>query len=260
MTVTNFPFPLLNETEQPFIVKFFDWYRENRRSILDILVLLILSCTTFYLIIVFDLAEAFYEFSRKHETWELDEIVVALAVPMPLYISIFAIRRWREATHRLKLANTDSLTDLFNRRKGWRSLLMEVERAKRYNRPLSVIMFDLDHFKSVNDRFGHAGGDLILSEIAKLVQKGLRNTDILARWGGEEFIIISTETTLPNAAIAAERLRTTIEKHTFSKSIKITASFGLADLEIEESADSLLLRADKMLYMAKTNGRNKVYS
>lgn len=260
MTVTNFPYLLMNETERPFIVKFFEWYRENRRSILDMLVLLILSCTTIYLVITFDLAEAFYEFSRQHETWELDEIMVALAVAMPLYITIFAVRRWREANQRLKLANTDSLTDLFNRRKGWRSLLMEVDRAKRYNRPLSVIMFDIDHFKSVNDRFGHAGGDLILNEVAQLVQNGLRNTDILARWGGEEFIIISTETSLPNAAIAAERLRASIEKHIFSKSIKITASFGLADMENEDSADSLLLRADKMLYLSKTEGRNKVSS
>jgi diguanylate cyclase (GGDEF)-like protein len=258
MTTASISISLTGESERPMIVKFLEWYRENRRSVLDLVALSILAGLTFYIVITVDVAEAFYQFSRLHESWQLDEIMLSVAIILPTYISIFAIRRWIEAIQHLKLANADSLTGLFNRRKGWETLEFEITRAKRYDRPLSVIMLDIDHFKAINDKYGHVAGDGVLNEISKILQKNLRSTDILARWGGEEFIIISTETNLRNASQVAERLRLSIERDHLPKVDKVTASFGVVEVEKEDDIASLMQRVDGRLYQAKASGRNRV--
>ncbi len=258
MTTASMSIPLMDESERPMIVKILEWYRENRQSVLDLVIISVLTGLTFYIVLILDVAEAFYQFSRQHETWELDEIMLALAIVLPTYISIFAIRRWSEANHRLKLANTDSLTGLFNRRKGWETLEREITRAIRYDRPLSVIMFDIDHFKAINDKYGHLTGDGVLNAISEIVQENLRSTDVLVRWGGEEFIIISTETNLHNAGLVAERLRLSIERNLLPKVEKVTVSFGVVQMEKEDNVVSLMQRVDNRMYQAKSSGRNRV--
>ena len=133
----------------------------------------------------------------------------------------------------------------------------EILKAKRYNTPLSIIYFDIDHFKQINDTYGHKKGDFILKEVSKIILQNIRKTDIFGRWGGEEFIIILPFTDLENALILAEKLRKKIEEHDFD-GINITISFGVTELKIDDNADTLINRADEALYKAKNKGRNRV--
>jgi diguanylate cyclase (GGDEF)-like protein len=157
-----------------------------------------------------------------------------------------------------RLAIHDRLTGLYNRRKLDESLDQEIERAARYNRPLSVIMLDLDHFKKVNDTCGHPAGDAVLVEAAVRLKKALRANDTVGRWGGEEFLIFCPETALTAAVGLAERLRQTFADQDFPEAGCLTASFGVAAYRSEDLPNKLLSRADNALYRAKNNGRNRV--
>lgn len=158
-----------------------------------------------------------------------------------------------------ELAFTDSLTKIYNRLHFAHFLDIEIDKAKRYNGTFSIIFFDLDHFKEVNDNFGHAAGDEVLEQLTVIVSKANRNADIFARYGGEEFIILAPETDLSGALIHAERLRNDIEKFEFNTVGHITSSFGVSEFNNEnDTMESLLERADKALYMAKEYGRNRV--
>ena len=174
-----------------------------------------------------------------------------------LCIAWFALRRWRAA---VRDASTDTLTGLANRRGGREALEREVQRASRYGRPLSVIVFDLDHFKAVNDRYGHAAGDLVLRSVARAAARAVRDTDRVIRWGGEEFLVLCTETGQGEASRLAERLRRRIERVHLGRRRVVTASFGVATFAAGEDAAALSERADKALYRAKNAGRNRVVS
>jgi len=164
-----------------------------------------------------------------------------------------------EMQHTLeKLASTDQLTGIYNRRKFEEMFNVELDRISRYKSPLALIMFDVDHFKSVNDTYGHDVGDKVLKSIVNVVNKNIRNTDIFARWGGEEFLILSPETNSENARALAEKLRASIEKTKFVKAGKLTCSFGVSSYIDKESGDSLIKRVDDALYEAKNEGRNRV--
>ncbi len=160
-----------------------------------------------------------------------------------------------------KLAITDPLTHLYNRRKFEEAASKEFDRSRRYNRPLCAIMIDLDQFKAVNDTYGHLVGDQTLAAVADLCQKNIRNIDILARYGGEEFVIILPETTANQAFLSAERLRNDCETtkiETVQGPISLTISLGLADLNKTcKTLEELLDRADQALYESKRTGRNK---
>jgi len=158
-----------------------------------------------------------------------------------------------------KIAYTDSLTHIYNRLHFAHFLDVEIDKAKRYGSKFSIIFFDLDHFKKVNDNFGHMVGDEVLEEITKLVSRANRSADIFARYGGEEFIILTPETDINGALIHAERLRNEIEKYEFDKVGHITSSFGVTEFITEkDTVETLLDRADKALYLAKEYGRNRV--
>lgn len=154
----------------------------------------------------------------------------------------------------------DQLTGLYNRHKIESFMDQEVARCTRYGSAFSLIIFDLDHFKSINDRFGHNEGDEVLSGVAYLVNKGLRESEIAGRWGGEEFLIILPETSLELAIPVAERLRGTIESHRFSIPERITVSIGIAAFNQGDTPHDIIQRADAALYSAKAAGRNCVKS
>ncbi len=157
-----------------------------------------------------------------------------------------------------ELSQKDHLTGVFNRRAIEDILTSEIERAHRYGRPLSVVFMDLDNFKQVNDKYGHDVGDLVLKNIAEVVQKELRNTDVFGRWGGEEFLIVMPETGVKGAVKLAERIRRAVENSSFGQPERITASFGVAQLEDEDTLEALVKRADEALYRAKREGKNRV--
>ena len=157
-----------------------------------------------------------------------------------------------------QLMLTDHLTGVGNRRQLTNHLKEEVLRAQRYQRPLSVIFFDIDHFKRVNDAYGHAIGDVALVEVAKNLGFGLRDCDLLCRYGGEEFIVMLPETKAAKALKVAERMRKNISLITIPQIPEgITISAGLAELMPDESDEQFLVRCDRALYRAKENGRNR---
>lgn len=172
----------------------------------------------------------------------------------------------RLAEERLQLeASTDSLTGLINRREFSRLGTIEVKRARRHDRELAVVYFDIDHFKAVNDTHGHEAGDLVLRQVAEQCLKRVRANDLCARLGGEEFVVLLTETGLPAAVRVAECLRQQFENCSVDyqgTEIRFTSSFGVAELDRSsgETLEDVLKRADEALYEAKESGRNRVVS
>jgi len=156
------------------------------------------------------------------------------------------------------LSQTDPLTGVYNRLKTDALLDQEFERSRRYSRSLSVVMFDLDFFKQVNDTFGHQAGDRVLVAASALVQANIRKHDVLGRWGGEEFLILCPETDLQGAERLAENLRQQMEALDLGEVGTITASFGIAQLGRTEDVKRLIGYADSALYEAKQKGRNQV--
>ncbi|MFN8382776.1 MAG: GGDEF domain-containing protein [Anaerolineales bacterium] len=155
-------------------------------------------------------------------------------------------------------ASTDMLTGLLNRRALYQILTMEVERFIRYGRRFSIIIFDVDHFKGINDEFGHMKGDEVLSDLAKLVEKTIRHVDYAGRWGGEEFLVILPDTELQAARILAERLCEAVRKGCDGKAYHVTASFGVAAYQEGQHLEEMLHAADNAMYRAKQNGRDQV--
>lgn len=159
----------------------------------------------------------------------------------------------------------DPLTGSLNRRALRHDIELELARAKRYNRPFALVMADLDHFKEINDRFGHLVGDDVLKGFVMLVRSQIRQTDGLYRYGGEEFVILFRETELKTAGFVAERIRQTVESNVIKKKnepgvqFSITASFGVTAVREEDGGpDAIISRADKALMAAKAAGRNRV--
>ncbi|ACM92130.1 putative diguanylate cyclase [Nautilia profundicola AmH] len=159
-----------------------------------------------------------------------------------------------------KLSIIDSLTGIFNRYKIDTALKQQISYSKRHHLPLSVIFFDIDHFKKINDTYGHRIGDKILKEIADIIKHSLREYDIFGRWGGEEFIIILPNTNLLQAIKVAKKLKSLIENHRFKYIDGLTCSFGVTELMPEDNSDSILIRVDSFMYEAKKRGRNQIVS
>jgi two-component system cell cycle response regulator len=164
-----------------------------------------------------------------------------------------------------RMAETDALTGAANRRAFMQYLEMEIEKSCRYQSAVSVIMIDLDHFKAVNDTYGHAAGDRVLVDTVGAVERCLRDRDMLGRLGGEEFAVILHDTEIEHAGDAAERIRKAIEAQTIEtddgKPIPVTASLGVASVcEVlgQDTPEAVLQAADEALYAAKENGRNQV--
>lgn len=158
-----------------------------------------------------------------------------------------------------RLASTDVLTGVYNRMQFDRFLNAQIDKSRRYNEPFSVIYIDIDHFKKINDQYGHATGDEVLKTFAGILQNENRVSDILARYGGEEFVIIAYNANLHNACKHAERLLQAVRNHKFNKAGSLTCSMGVAEFNREtDTALSLLKHADAALYKAKELGRNRI--
>lgn len=178
------------------------------------------------------------------------------------------LRRINEAQLKLvQLATIDDLTQLCNRRYFFERFNQEMERAKRYQRPLSCIILDLDYFKQVNDTFGHLAGDQVLIDIAHILKKNCRQSDLAGRYGGEELIILLPETESTGAKIIAERIREMVERHHTTtargESIQVTVSMGVAsfagpELNTIDINERIVQYADDALLKAKKGGRNKI--
>lgn len=163
----------------------------------------------------------------------------------------------------LELIDQDDLTGLYNMRSLYKKLAHELERGRRYNRSVCVVMMDMDHFKSVNDSHDHLFGSFVLSEVGKLIRKNIRNVDFAARYGGDEFLIVLTEIDLNGAQIFCQRLRSSIANYTFENGpdrMQLTASLGFALSSPHARIDEkdLVRLADRALYDAKASGRNRV--
>lgn len=165
----------------------------------------------------------------------------------------------RESNQQLEaLATTDRLTRVWNRRKFELVVDSEIGRAHRYGGTFALLYLDIDHFKAINDSFGHAIGDRILCEVAGRIQTSLRESDFLARWGGEEFVVLVPNTGLGDAEVLAEKLRARLAEKPFDKVGRVTASFGVTCLRPGDDIDQLMRRVDRALYRAKFLGRNRV--
>jgi diguanylate cyclase (GGDEF)-like protein len=157
-------------------------------------------------------------------------------------------------------ARIDYLTGVYNRLMFNELLEAEQQRARRSGADLSLIMYDLDHFKMVNDNYGHTVGDHVLKEVAQLAANNVRAHDILARWGGEEFAVLVPNSDLSQAVLLAEKLCCLCRSHDFGNGLQVTASFGVTQFRAGDNTESFTARADEALYLAKGNGRNRVAS
>lgn len=197
------------------------------------------------------------------------EIQLTILIEPAIYIAIFiflvralalfqndADLATNQAEHYEKLAFYDSLTGIANRRKLVNEVQKEMATAQRYDLPLNIMIFDIDHFKKVNDTYGHNVGDQVLKSIGSNIKPQVRTSDCIGRWGGEEFLCVMPNTSAPDAFELAERLRMGIENLTIENGPKVTASFGIAQLIHSDDFDSFVNRADNALYEAKESGRN----
>lgn len=170
--------------------------------------------------------------------------------------------KYHEEIYRMTIV--DGLTQIHNKRYLFEALEKELIRARRYEREISLIMFDIDFFKRINDQFGHLAGDHVLRELARVVQDRIRRDEVFARYGGEEFVIVLPETGLEGSRSLAEDLRGRVAEHSFvfqSENIPVTISIGCSELSKEDrAATDLVQRADEKLYEAKRGGRNRVCS
>lgn len=191
-----------------------------------------------------------YTFSIKIDKLEDDE---------NLYVIAFSdITKLQQRVDKFeKRANIDSLTEIFSRQKFDQLYQLEFARSIRYFNSLTVLFVDIDHFKEVNDTYGHDIGDLTLKAFTQIISKNIREYDIFARWGGEEFILMLPQTNVNDGYKLAEKIRLAIQAHTFENVEKVTCSIGLSMLNKGDSHQKLIKRADTALYKAKNGGRNR---
>lgn len=185
------------------------------------------------------------------------DVLASLAL-MTVLLALYEFMNSIYQRELLRLSQTDPLTGIYNRLMFEEFVEQEIER-KRYHRPLSLMMIDLDHFKKINDTHGHLIGDRILTEFAKLIQNNIRTADKFARWGGEEFTLLLPETPLHRAGAMGEKLVKLVRESPFHEGLNMTTSIGVAGLEEDDNMDSLLRKADTALYQAKNRGRDQVF-
>ncbi len=199
--------------------------------------------------------------AKSGNTYYVDATIVPILDTEGEILEFLAIRY--DVTNHIQAiiyAYTDTLTGISNRNKFEEVFAYELKQTLRYKNPLSLAIVDIDHFKKFNDEFGHLVGDEVLILLASTVKQHVRKTDLFARWGGEEFVLLFVNTNLENSLIALEKFRLIIEGMQHEKAGRITASFGVTEYKENDTLVSMLDRADKALYHAKTDGRNCIRS
>jgi len=232
-------------------------YNTNTKNIFYIAILLILISLVFSFFVSQAIKKRFFEYDFKisEKNKELHELNISLEEKVQRRtIELENIKDDFE-----KLATTDALTNIHNRYSIMNILSNEINRSNRYNSSLSILMYDIDHFKTVNDTYGHDIGDKVLISLSNLVSSHIRDVDYIGRYGGEEFLIIMPNTSLADASTYAERLRKTVEKYYFEEIGKLTISIGIVERE-DENINVMFKRVDNLLYESKNNGRNKITS
>ena len=188
-------------------------------------------------------------------------LIIIVYCNIGAYLTNFYKRKqFADSKELLRLSTMDPLTGIYNRAKFDEELNQWIDFSNRYENPLSMVIIDIDNFKQINDNFGHLIGDDILRNIAATIKMEIRNTDIFARWGGDEFLILLPNTDIMQAMEMSERIRMCIQTNKYDNVESITCSFGLVTLNKEENSESLLQRADIFLYDAKRCGKNAVIS
>ncbi len=175
-----------------------------------------------------------------------------------IIILILGINGIRQNLLLKNLSQIDTLSGLYNRRFMNKRLEEEIIKYKRYKTPFSILLIDVDFFKKINDTFGHDKGDSIIKQISALLKQNIRDSDICARWGGEEFLILAPNSDLDGALILANNLKELVEKNNFEIKENITISVGVSTFNDNASQEKLLKSADIALYKAKENGRNRI--
>ncbi len=197
--------------------------------------------------------------SKYGETYWINVHIHPILNERNIRIGYQALRE--NITHKKELeflASNDSLTNIYNRNKFDTLLEYEIEQWNRYEKTFSMAIFDLDHFKNVNDTYGHQVGDYVLVESVNIMKASIRKSDVLARWGGEEFILLLPHTNRDEAEIVVEKIRESIDKFLFDKVNHITISCGFSEVIKDDTSYSILKRVDDALYEAKNTGRNKI--
>jgi diguanylate cyclase (GGDEF)-like protein len=202
-----------------------------------------------------------YETSEEVRTIENDAwLLLAISTIILLIVSTLIFTVLQKISKITEIATYDSLTGAYNRSTMNELLAYELERSKRKNKPFSIIFLDIDDFKSINDRYGHEKGDLVLKKVVELMEEKLRKSDRLGRWGGEEFLVMLPEANGEEAVSVAEKLREVISMDAYNIPSTVTGSFGVATREDDENIESMISRADACLYKAKKEGKNRVVS
>jgi len=231
---------------------------QHIRELKRIYVFLVIGFTVLFISLLTDVVDEFLQQPDYITTVFEDLFQIVGYVLIIIGIWKWIVHNKRMTNSLQRLATTDHLTGAYNRRRFGEAIKYEIHRAVRYADTLSLIMFDLDHFKKINDTYGHNAGDEVLKTVADRVKDNIRVTDIFARVGGEEFTILVPATGLEGAKVVADKLRQSIESHAFETVGIVTASFGVAEFERDEAIDALIKRADNALYEAKEHGRNRV--
>jgi diguanylate cyclase (GGDEF)-like protein len=227
----------------------------NNRWVYSIFASLFIS-TGFFLFAAFNFTDIpFSQFSAA-----IVDIAMVIALSS---ISVYSISYYRRIQYLniielLKMAENDALTGIYNKAKFNREYTRLADRVQQNNAYLAVIMFDIDNFKGINDQYGHLAGDAVLTDLADIVSKNIRQSDVFARWGGEEFVLIFPDVQLHQASEMTERLRMSIAEHLFDKCGQVTCSFGVSVFVKDDDLEKVLQRADERLYLAKNSGKNRV--
>ncbi len=227
---------------------------ENKKLWIDTFILILLISLTFILFFKYKFSYNISDFIKDND---LGVLVATLAISSILML-VFMLKRFIELQKILKYANTDPLIGITNRRKGLEYITNEIDELKDSNHKSSLIMYDIDDFKKINDIYGHDIGDYILKELSTIIEKASRLEDLIIRWGGEEFMIICPNTNLESAVTLSQRFRLCVEEHIFEKGIKITASFGVIELNKNEEFSNQIIKVDKLLYKSKKEGKNRI--
>lgn len=229
---------------------------QNFKGPMKIYYILSVGFSITFLSYVIDVLDEFY----KLPIFVQDDVIHFIAL---IFISV-GVYLWVRHNNSImqslqQRACTDALTGAANRQKLECDIEQMRKRVQRYRVSFSMVIFDIDHFKKVNDTFGHTAGDSVLVELTRIVQEQIRDVDFLYRYGGEEFVILLSDTDLSGATATAEKIRQSIEAYRFRYVNTLTASFGVAQYTPDESVESFINRADENLYHVKENGRNSVF-